>query len=804
MSRFLIVILVVFASIHCVAQQSVVSGQIIDEKSKEIIPYATIVVSKKSTGDMVTGAMNDEEGRFSFTGLPIGEYDVQVSFVGYESKKVGLVVGELNSVYNLGKIALAQSTIMLDEVQVTEERQSISKSLDKKSFDLADNISQSGGSLLDAMANLPGISIDQEGKVLLRGSDKVAVLIDGNQFAITGFGNQKGLDNIPASNIERIEIINNPSAKHDASGMAGVINIIYKKERQTGFNGDVGLSAGLGALTKRKRDLPSTLGSYNINPKVIPSLNLNYKTSNVNLFLQTEVMRQRNLPNNEFTTRHYTDGGSILSQIPENRMQTHYLVKGGLDWQINERNSFLVSGVYDFENHVDKADVGFFNQENIERNRRWQWYEHETTGLANVTGAFTHQFVNPGQELKATLQYIRGWENEKYFLNETSSYRVGGDTTHVIAKEHVIQLTIDYIQPTSNGRIEAGAKGQVRRLPVTYDVYKGDKSVIYPGLGDWSDWGEDITALYANWVMETSKIDLELGLRGEYTRIFYDISPDNIYYPSNDKYEYWKLYPNVRLTWRINELNRLSAFYNRRIDRPGEAELRIFPKYDDPELLKVGNPYLRPQFTHNFELAYKYFWKTGSIFLSAYYKITLDPYFRIYAIDEQSKEYDIINKVYENTGKNRNIGMELIAEQKINDSWKMSGSFNFFHNHIAAYDGILYFPYERPFSLPENDDNTWYAKMNHQYNIGKSCQIQLSGVYFALMNIPQGRRAARGGIDMGFRKNFRGDKIELLISMRDIFNTMGIKETVYNTGFEAIYENFYETQVVTAGVKVKF
>ena len=710
MSRFLIVILVVFASIHCVAQQSVVSGQIIDEKSKEIIPYATIVVSKKSTGDMVTGAMNDEEGRFSFTGLPVGEYDVQVSFVGYESKKVGLVVGELNSVYNLGKIALAQSTIMLDEVQVTEERQSISKSLDKKSFDLADNISQSGGSLLDAMANLPGISVDQEGKVLLRGSDKVAVLIDGNQSAIAGFGNQKGLDNIPASNIERIEIINNPSAKHDASGMAGVINIIYKKERQTGFNGDVGLSAGLGALTKRKRDLPSTLGSYSMNPKVIPSLNHNYKTSNVNLFLQTEVMRQRNLPNNEFTTRNYTDGVSILSQIPENRMQTHYLVKGGLDWQINERNSFLVSGVYDFENHVDKADVGFFNQENMERNRRWQWHEHETTGLANVTGTFTHQFVNPGQELKATLQYTRGWENEKYFLNETSSYRVGGDTTHVIAKEHVTQLTVDYIQPTSNGRIEAGAKGQVRRLPVTYDVYKGDKSVIYPGLGDWSDWGEDIAALYANWVMETSKIDLELGLRGEYTRIFYDISPDNIYYPSNDKYEYWKLYPNVRLTWRINDLNRVSAFYNRRIDRPGEAELRIFPKYDDPELLKVGNPYLRPQFTHNFELAYKYFWKTGSIFLSAYYKITLDPYSRIYAIDEQSKEYDIINKVYENTGKNRNIGMELIAEQKINDSWKMSGSFNFFHNHIAAYDGILYFPYERPFSLPENYDNIWYEK----------------------------------------------------------------------------------------------
>lgn len=804
MNKIILAFILITVSLQCMAKQSVVSGQIIDEKSKEGIPYATIVVTTRQAGNMITGTINDEDGRFSFSGLVAGEYNLQISCIGYESKTVGLLVGELNLVYNLGKIALAKSTIMLDEVQVMGQRQVINHGLDKKSFDLADNISQSGGSILDAMANLPGISVDQEGKVLLRGSDKVAVLIDGNQSAITGFGNQKGLDNIPASNIERIEIINNPSAKHDASGMAGIINIIYKKECQTGLNGDAGLSVGLGALTKRKEDLPSTIGSYSLNPKVIPSLNLNYKRSGINLFLQTEVMHQRNLPNNEFTTRTYTDGGSILSQIPENRMQTHYLFKGGLDWQINERNSFLLSGLYDYENHLDKADVGFFNRVNMACDRRWQWYEHETTGLSNISGTFSHQFAIPGQELKAALQYTHGWENEKYFLDEASSYRVGGDTTHVIAKEHVTQLTVDYVHPTFNGRIEAGARGQIRRLPITYDVYKGDQSVIYPGLGDWSDWGENMSALYANWLLETSKTDLELGIRTEYTRIFYDISSDNIYYPSNDKYDYWKFYPNIRLTWKIDKQNRLSAFYNHRIDRPSEAELRIFPKYDDPELLKVGNPYLRPQYTHNFEIAYRHFWNTGSLFLSAYYKIIKDPYSRIYAIDEQSKDYDIINKVYENTGENRNTGMELIANQRINDLWKISGSFNFFHNHISAYSGTLYFPYQRPFSLPESDDNTWYAKINQQYNIGKSCQIQLSGVYFAPMNIPQGRRAARGGIDLGFRKNFQGDKIEMVLSMRDILNTMGIKETVHNTGFEAIYENYYETQVVTAGVKIKF
>ncbi|MFC2113705.1 TonB-dependent receptor plug domain-containing protein [Bacteroidota bacterium] len=156
------------------------------------------------------------------------------------------------------------------------------------------------------MRIMPGVTVDQEGKVILRGSDRVVVLIDGKRSSLTGFGNQKGLDNIPASNIESIEIINNPSAKYEAAGLAGIINIKYKKENEVGFNGDVGLALGIGALTKRKPDLPTDLGSYSANPKLIPSLNMNYRREKVNLFLQSEAMFLKGLPNNEFTTRYYS------------------------------------------------------------------------------------------------------------------------------------------------------------------------------------------------------------------------------------------------------------------------------------------------------------------------------------------------------------------------------------------------------------------------------------------------------------------------------------------------------------------
>ncbi len=320
----------------------------------------------------------------------------------------------------------------------------------------------------------------------------------------------------------------------------------------------------------------------------------------------------------------------------------------------------------------------------------------------------------------------------------------------------------------------------------------------------WSDWGEDMAALYANWVFEKAKFDVEAGLRAEYTCVFYDISPDNIYYPSNDSYDYFDLFPNVRLAWKINKSNRLSVFYNRRIDRPGEDILRIFPKYNDPELLKVGSPYLRPQYTQSAELAYKYIWNSGSVFVSGYYKIIKDPYMRIYAVDEQSGSGNIINKVYENTGEATNAGTEVIIDQRIGKFWKVSGSFNWYHNSIAAYSGTLYFPYERPFSIAKSSDNTWYAKINNQFNIGSNSQIQLTGVYYAPVNIPQGKRYERGSIDAGFKQSLMHGKLELTVSMSDIFNTMGIKEEVRNDGFRAVYENYYETQIVNIGAKYKF
>ncbi|PHN02144.1 outer membrane beta-barrel protein [Flavilitoribacter nigricans] len=781
-----------------------ISGRILDRSNEEGIAYATVVLKADTSAAILSGTISDESGRFVLQLRERGNFVVQCSYLGFTTLNTDVLIGQKNNIYDLGKLYLEPESEQLEEVTVTAQKAIINEGLSKKSFSMADQIAQSGGSVAEAMKALPGVTIDQDGNVLLRGSDKVAVLIDGRQSGMTGFGNQRGLNNIPAANIDRIEIINNPSAKYDAAGMAGIINIIYKKERQNGFNGSVGFTYGLGELTTRKASLPTQLGRYAVNPKYIPSISLNYRTPKVNTYLQAEVIRQKKLPNNEFTTRHYADGANTVSQVPENRTQTHYVLKGGIDYQLDDRNALRFSSIYDYENHVDTAQVPYINLNTGQRYRYWHWREAEVTGYLNFRLDYEHDFREPGHRLNLAAQYVRGWEDESYFLNDSSEIRQANDMTHIIATEHTTSFTGDYIKPLKWGRLEAGAKVQIRTIPVTYDILRGQQSIIYEGLGDWSDWGENIVAAYANYILEKRTFDIEGGLRAEQTNVFYDISPENTFYPENDAYDYFELYPNIRLTFKISEQNNLSLFYNRRVDRPGEPELRIFPKYDDPELLKVGNPYLRPQFTQTFEVAYKRIWNSGSVYLATYHRIIENPFTRVYSIDSSDPNYAIVNKIYQNVGSGTNTGIEVLLSQRIENFWKLSTGMNLYNNVVDAYRGTLLFPTERPFDIQKTSDQTWDLKINNQFDLGGHTQIQLTGIYMAPKNIPQGRQLARSSVDLGVQRNIWGKKGELTLAFSDIFNGFGIRQEINGIDFSALYENYFETQVVRLGLKYKW
>jgi outer membrane receptor protein involved in Fe transport len=788
----------------CAQTTAVLSLQALDQATEQPLLGATARLYTQADSQLVAGIITGEAGRASLRGVAPGNYLLALSYLGHETRWTSVLVGKLSPYYDLGKILLVPRESQVETVQIEGEASTVAGSMDRKTFDLDDQAAQAGGSVLDAMRGLPGITVDGEGKIFLRGSDQVAILIDGKQSSLTGFGNQKGLDNIPAGNVARIEIINNPSAKYDASGMAGVINIIYKEEQETGLNGELGFTYGLGELTQRKADLPSELGHFSLNPKYLPSLRLNYNRAKLRANLRGEVLRQRKLPNNEFNTRSYDDGRVIASQVPENRTQTQYILNGGLDWLIDPRNTLTVTALLDYESHLDTAQVPYIELTRDIRNRYWRWSEQEVTGFANLLTQYKHQFRQPGHVLEVSGQYTRGWEDEQYFLTDSSAIRQGQDTTHIIAIEQTGVFLLNYTKPLRSGRLEAGSKVQLRRIPVTYEIGQGEASIIYPELGTFSNWGEDLYAAYLNYVWERPRYEVEAGLRAEQAFVFYSLDPVNAYYADNDAYDYFELYPNVRLTLKLNPQNGLSLFYNRRVDRPGEPELRVFPKYDDPELLKVGNPYLRPQFTQTFELAYRFSWTSGSLFLAGYYRLIDQPFTRVFAIDSTSSPYDIVNRIYQNVGSGRQAGIEVLATQQIAPWWKVSASFNLYANTIDAYTGTLLFPYQRPFSIDRTVSNTWDVKVNQELRLAEAWQLQLTTLYYAPLNIPQGRQLSRASVDLGLKRRWFQQRLEVTLSGTDLFNTFGLRQEIVGEGFTNRYENYYETQVIRLGAKWKF
>ncbi len=794
-----------FTSWLCIglsAQESItLSGLLLDKTAKTPLPFVSVQLLRQPDSAFVTGSISDEQGRFVLQATAAGSYSLQCSFLGFETQKIPVIIGVLNKHYDLGKIEMQPSATQLSEVTVEGKQASISGNMDKKTYTLADNLSQSGGSVLNSLQNLPGVTIDQNGKLLMRGSDKVIILIDGKQTSLTGFGAQKGLDNLPASAVERIEIINNPSAKYDANGMAGIVNIIYKKGKKAGFHGNAGMTLGVGEVGEKRANLPTIRDKYALTPKVNPSLGMNYKTDKLNLFFQGDILWQKRVNKNEFFERNYDDGRQVAQQYLENRTQFAYTTKGGLDYFFDPANSLSLSTLWSREGHIDRGDLPYFNAETNERIRLWTFYEDEVNTALNSALHFKHAFRQPGHYFDLAVLYTRAVEDEKYNFYDVSLLRTGTDTVFLLADERVSEFNADYVKPLKAGRLELGTKLRYRNIPVTYDIMPGENSVIDPLSGEWARWQEYVNAAYGNYVWESKSWEIEAGLRLEQTTQKYEVDPNHRVY-RNAGYDYLRLFPNVRATWKLNDFNRISAFFNRRVDRPVEFDVRAFPKYDDPEILKTGNPFVRPQFTQTLEVAWKTSWEKGSFYAAVYHRNIDDIITRI--LTKADSNTLVINALPQNTGDGTNQGIELNFDQKLTSFWSLNCNFNAYKNVIEAYEIVNPYPYNVTFSGERQSNYTWNGKVNTQFTLPASWQIQLSGLYLAPDILPQGKIRERFSINFGIKKGIQKGKGELTLTGSDVFNTMRIEQELAGENFDLTSVDYYETQIFRVGYGYKF
>jgi len=776
-----------------------VSGTIKHAGNDSSLSFVNVSLRTYNDSSLVAGTVSNDEGRFLFDSISPGRYFLTTSYVGFKPGSQELLVGQLSSVLNIGDIVMQQEPASLQNVTVNAQSNTVIR-MDRKSFTVADNISQVGGSALEAVKNLPGVTAGQDGKLQLRGSDKIMVLIDGKQTALTGFGGQSGLDNIPASAIEKIEIINNPSARYDANGNAGIINIIFKKEKKEGFNGKVGFAGGIGAIHMKQENLPGVRPQYRNTPKLNPSLSLNYRRNKVNLFFQGDNLYTKTLNKNEFVDRFYSNGDTIQQQTKRNRTTNIVTLKSGIDWFWNNNNTFTVSGLFSSEKILDRGDEPFFAKDLKERKRLWQFLEDELKTTVTLFSGWQHKFNQPGRVLNANLNYTFHREDEKYFFTNILPEYTGLDSFKLLSDEHVIDLNVDYVHPLRTGRFETGLKLRNRSIPTNMQFKPGINSPLDTSAGGKADYKEFIPAVYGNYVMETNDWELEAGMRLEYVKINYEVNPYHPVYKT-DSYHYFQPFGNLRLAYKLDNNNRLSVFYTRRVDRPNEVDIRIFPKYDDAEIIKVGNPELRPQFTNTWELGYKRNWNKGSLFSSVYHKRMSATITRIGSVVPGS---NLIYNVFQNAGNSYSTGMEILFSQKLSKLVDFSLNMNGYKNIIDSFSVVNKYPVENTYHGFR--ESTWSGniKLNTQFHLPGKVDAQLTAIYLAPDLVPQGKIFARFSIDLGIKKTIQQGRGELFFNATDLLGTLNLKRQVNGSGFSYISNDYYETQVLRVGYNYKF
>lgn len=784
-----------------VAQEITITGKINKSESGEVVPYVNVVLLSGADSAFVKGTVTNEKGRFVFESTTPGEYLVQYSFVGFETGIEKITVGKLSEYLDLGEFVLYESAASLEEVEVTSRRDEVQKSLDKKSFNIDENISQQGGSLLQALQNLPGITTDQDGQVTLRGSNQIAILIDGKQTALTGYGRQEGLDNIPASAIERIEIINNPSAKYDATGMGGIVNIITKKEDSSGWNGKLGFTGGTGALTEKRGNLRSDMrDQYRFTPKLNPSASLNYRKKNLNFFANGDVLWRKKMMRNEFITRTYENGDVVQQQFLENRTQPIYNVKAGLDWQLNDQHELSFYTLYNYRAYNDLGDIPYVDGNTGMRRRFWEYDELEVNQTFTGSLAHTYSFEQPGHQLQTVFNYsFRRKEEDFNFIN-TLPNQTGTDTTSLVADEHIFDLEIDYVKPLKKGKMEWGAKQRNLRYPNQITFNPGINSVLNPGLAGRAECQENLTALYGNYIYETKKLEVEAGLRVEHADISYLVDENHAVYEDGN-FDYIEPFPAVRASFKLNDRNNLSLFYNRRVDRPQEKNLRSFATYADPEILAIGNPGLIPQFTQTVEAGYKHSGDAGYFYAAGYYRFMDNLLTQIVVPFPESQNLASVNQ---NAGSGTNAGVELVFTQEFNDVFRMDWNANVFQNVIDDYAVANPFNQGELIDFDRRENLTGNTKLNLYFKVWQALDIQITGTYIARDVVPQGEIAARYFADLGLKLPIQKGKGELFFNASDVLNTLVIEYDLIGDGFDYISTDYLETQIFRLGYSYRF
>ncbi|MGY5850884.1 TonB-dependent receptor domain-containing protein [Salegentibacter sp. F14] len=745
--------------------QHTISGTVIDNELEVPLEYATISIINTNDPSDINGGVTDVDGKFSID-VAKGTYNILVEFISYEPKRFNN--RKIESDLNLGTIQLGVSSSSLDEVVVRAETTQVDVRLDKKIYNIGKDLTTAGGTVSDALNNVPSVTVDIDGGISLRGNENVRILINGKPSAMAGFGDTNVLNQLPADAIERVEVITSPSARYDAEGTAGILNIILRQKETLGFNGSLSLNAGT----------PANAGI---------SANVNYRTDKFNLFTTTGF-RYFDAPGGGFfDTRYKENSGVAFDRIVEDRdiarLNRNFNTNVGMEYFLSENSSITGSVFYRYgededlttnvtDNYIDGSQVlGTTREEKqTENDDSWQ-----------VSLNYINNFDDKGHKLTADFQFESDKETQFTTIGEKEDYNTENRELQLIGedinttedqKEYLIQA--DYVRPFGEeSQFEAGYRGNFENEITDYRLFQENPETgnleLNENLTNIFDYTENVNALYTQYGSKFGQFSFLLGLRLENTQLkgkidseLTDAELEEVFgFPIDTDFDnnYLGLFPTVNFIYELAEEENITLGYNRRINRPRGWFINPFPSRSSNNNVFQGNPNLQPAYSNAFDLGYLKRWEKLTLTSSVYYQHETESFERI---EENIAGTNVIRTIPVNLASNKRTGAELGLLYNPARWLRLNGSFNFFK-----------FETEGEFNDKNYDaENTsWFARFSSKVTLPAKIDWQTNAFYRGAADGIQGRREGYLSIDFALSKDIFNDNATLSFNVRDLLNS---------------------------------
>ncbi len=753
-------IIILFFGFHAMGQSYSITGSLVDE-DKNPVSFANIALYEQLDSLLVKGDVSDESGQFLIN-ADAGKYYLKITFVSFEEKIIPSIK-ILNKPIQLGTIILFENTDLLSEVIVRGEKSQMELSLDKRVFNVEKDLSNIGRNLSEILDNVPSVTVDVDGNVSLRGSENVRILINGKPSGLAGISSTDALRQIQGNMIESVEVITNPSARFDAEGEVGIINIILKKNIEQGLNG-------------------SFTGTAGYPDNYVSSFNLNYRKGKINLNGSYGLNYRKSPGSGKSSQQYFSADTSFVYDQSQKRVRSglsHNFMLG-TEYSLTDKSSLTAAIAYRRSDGLNTSEITYQDFDSngdlvktVVRDER----EKEPEENIDASLSFRKEFNKPGQALSIDAKVIRSDELELTEYNQSDD--VGGDLIQQrgtnTENESNQLLQIDYIHPFgAKGKLEFGGKTATRIIENKFLLEQRDDESNWATLPSFNNnliYTERIHALYAIIGNSINRYSFQLGVRGEFS----DITTELTVTENVNERTYFNLFPSAHFSYQISDPASVQFSYSYRISRPRIRDLMPFSNFTDSRVFFSGNPNLNPEYTHSFEGGYLLNWENASLLASAYYRHRLGVVQRITQVDDEGLTRIFpVNLATENA-----VGVEFNLSYSLKDWWRLNTNGNFYR---AVTNGN--FEEQKFYS----DTYTWTSRMTSRVTFLKRNNFQTSFNYRAPRITPQGKNLSIYSLDLGFSRDVLKGKGTLTASVQDLFNSRKRRRIIDSDGYYSTSE----------------